>query len=141
MVLLVTPFLTTLIVFLGMDALWLGYGSGSLYHDVLGEMMLDGFRILPAIAFYVMHVAGILIFVITQERVRASLWTALIFGNFYGICTYGTYDLTNYAVLKPWTLQLTVTDMAWGGIVTAVASLAGAWTDRRVRRAYGYGYE
>jgi uncharacterized membrane protein len=130
----VLPYVTALIVFLGMDAVWLGAGSGSLYRDALGDLLLDGFRVGPAVIFYLLHIAGLMVFVITREDVRNSPRLAVLLGAFYGICTYGTYDLTNQAVLRAWTLKLTVIDMAWGAVVTGTAALAGSWMDRRRRR-------
>jgi uncharacterized membrane protein len=123
--------LATLAVFLTLDAFWLGIGSGSLYTSVLGELMLEQFRIVPAVLFYLLHITGIVVFVIPLSRQRSSPWAAAAFGALFGICAYGTYDLTNQAVLRVWTSQLTVIDMAWGAFVTGTASLAGAWVDRR----------
>ena len=122
------PWLTALAVFLTMDAVWLGLASGSLYTEVLGSLMLDQFRIVPAVLFYLLHITGITVFVLPRARER--LWLAVALGAFFGICAYGTYDLTNQAVLRVWTTRLTVIDMAWGAVVTAAASLAGAWVDR-----------
>jgi uncharacterized membrane protein len=131
----ILTYIATLIVFLGMDAVWLGLGSGSLYRDALGDLLLDGFRAGPAIIFYLLHIAGLMVFVITRAEVRSKPLMALVFGAFYGLCTYGTYDLTNQAVLRAWTLKLTVIDMIWGAIVTGTAALAGSWVERRTRRA------
>ncbi len=86
--------------------------------------MVSPFRIVPAASFYALHVTGICVFVL--PRARRHIWIALPLGAFFGICAYGTYDLTNQAVLRIWTTRLTVTDMAWGAFVTAVASLSGA---------------
>ena len=35
---------------------------------------------------------------------------------------YGTYDLTNYATLRNWNLQLTVLDIGYGALATAAAA-------------------
>ena len=35
-----------------------------------------------------------------------------------------TYDLTNYATLRHWTLQLTVLDIGYGAITSALATTA-----------------
>ena len=42
----------------------------------------------------------------------------------FGLFTYATYDLTNYATLKDWTAALAVSDIAWGMVTTAVVALS-----------------
>jgi uncharacterized membrane protein len=32
-----------------------------------------------------------------------------------GICIYGVYDMTNYALFNKWALQTALMDMLWGG--------------------------
>jgi uncharacterized membrane protein len=130
---LTLTWLSSLAVFLALDAFWLGVVGGSLYTEVLGGLMLDGFRVGPAALFYLLQITGIAVFVLPLSRQRGTLWAAAGFGALFGICTYGTYDLTNQAVLRVWTIQLTAIDMTWGALVTAMASLAGAWVDRRIR--------
>ena len=125
--------LASLAVFLTLDAFWLGVGSGSLYTEALHDVMLNGFRIVPAALFYPLQITGIVVFVLPLARHYRGLWPAAAYGALFGICTYGTYDLTNQAVLRVWTWQLTAIDMTWGAFVTAAASLTGAWIDRRFR--------
>ncbi len=124
-------YLTTLFVFLAMDAIWLGLVGGSFYSAVLGGLMLEGFRVVPAVLFYLLYVSGIVTFVLPLVRVPAGRWAAAMYGAFFGLCAYGTYDLTNHAVMRVWTWQLTVIDMAWGAFVTGAASFSGAWVERR----------
>ena len=128
-------YLATLFVFLALDAIWLGVVGGSLYSAVLSGLMLDGFRVIPAVIFYLLYVSGIIIFVLPLARRCGGIWCSAIYGAFFGLCAYGTYDLTNYAVLRVWTWELTVIDMAWGAFVTAAASFTGAWVERRRRPA------
>jgi uncharacterized membrane protein len=118
--------------FLVMDAVWLGLVSPPVYRDTLGGLLLDQFRLVPAILFYLLYVAGIVTFVPPRAR-SGTVWTAIPSGAFFGLCAYGTYDLTNQAVLKAWTTELTLTDMAWGMVVTAIASLVATAVDRRFR--------
>ena len=42
---------------------------------------------------------------------------ALIYGALFGGISYATYDLTNLATLKGWTLLVTAVDMTWGVIL------------------------
>jgi uncharacterized membrane protein len=142
---LALTWLSALLVFLALDSVWLGVASASLYTGVLGDLMLNGFRIVPAALFYPLQITGIVVFVLPLARQRGNPRTAApptptrscvgfaragAFGAFFGLCTYGTYDLTNQAVLKVWTTQLTVIDMAWGTFVTGAASLTAAAVER-----------
>jgi len=64
----------------------------------------------------------LLIFAIYPALRSGSLTTAALSGALFGFFTYATYDLTNYATLRNWTLQLTLVDVAWGTLLAAMAS-------------------
>ncbi|NCA97599.1 MAG: DUF2177 family protein, partial [Bacteroidia bacterium] len=42
----------------------------------------------------------------------------------FGLVTYSTYDLTNFATLKKWPLNVTIADVIWGSFVSAATSIA-----------------
>ena len=46
----------------------------------------------------------------------------LLYGALFGFFTYATYNLTNFATLRNWSLPLTLVDIAWGTIAAAVAA-------------------
>ena len=48
---------------------------------------------------------------------------AVGYGALFGFFTYATYDLSNYATLRNWTVQVTAIDMAWGTVLGAIAAL------------------
>jgi uncharacterized membrane protein len=125
----VKSYAVTLSVFLLVDAVWLGLIGAPLYTAAIGPLLADEFRILPAVVFYLLHIAGILVLVL--PRTRGGIRAAAAYGAMFGLCTYGTYDLTNHAVLKLWSWELTLIDMAWGAFVTGLAAAAGAWMQRR----------
>jgi uncharacterized membrane protein len=77
------------------------------------------------VVFYLLYLLGILFFVVRPALQSGGWTTALTYGALFGFIAYGTYDLTNYATLRQWTLGLTVSDMVWGAVVTAVSSAAG----------------
>ena len=57
-------------------------------------------------------------------------------GALFGFVAYGTFDLTNLAVLKGWSVAITAIDMAWGTLLTGfVAALAHRLTVARSHRA------
>ena len=127
----VKSYAVTLAVFLAVDAVWLGLIGGPLYTAAIGPLLAEQFRILPAVVFYLLHIAGIL--VLALPRARGDIRAAAAYGALFGLCTYGTYDLTNHAVLKLWSWDLTLIDMTWGAFVTGLAATAGAWMQRRGR--------
>ena len=61
-----------------------------------------------------------------------SLGTALIYGCLFGFFTYSTYDLSNYATLRNWSLALTVVDIVWGTILAGFAATVSFWISRLV---------
>lgn len=117
----VLPYAVSLLVFVVLDAIWLTL-TVKFYRTQLADFLLAKPRIAPAVAFYLLQVLGIQIFVLTRA---GSAVSALAFGAAFGIFTYATYDLTNWAVVKNWTASLTVMDICWGAVLTAIASLAG----------------
>ena len=47
-----------------------------------------------------------------------------------GVITYGIYDLTNYATLDKWSIRYVVVDIAWGGTICGIATIAASKLDR-----------
>jgi len=113
------------LVMLALDAVWLTVMGKALYRPVLGDILLDGFRVAPAIIFYVLYVGAIQVFAVAPAARSGSVLTALVYGALLGFICYATYDLTNHATLKAWTTTLTLVDMAWGTVLTAAASAGG----------------
>jgi uncharacterized membrane protein len=107
---------------LGLDAAWLTLTANSFYRRLLGDIMLDGFRPAPAIAFYLLYLFGIVIFAVHPAFATGKWTTAAIYGALFGLFAYATYDLTNQATLKSWSTLVTVVDMAWGCVLTAVSA-------------------
>ena len=73
--------------------------------------------------FYLLFIAGLVTFVITPAIEKHSPVHALVFGALFGLVTYSTYDLTNLATLKDWPLTVTIADLAWGMILSALVSV------------------
>ena len=113
----------SLLVMLALDACWLTFAALPMYRAALGEQLLT-FRPVPGIVFYLLYAAGIMVFVMPRSG-QGSAQSTLINGALFGLFCYATYDLTNLATLKPWTLSLAATDMVWGMVLTAVSATAG----------------
>lgn len=115
----------TLLVFTGVDFVWLGRMGDSFYRPAMGGLAMDGFRLGPAVVFYLLYALGIVFFAVSPALEAQSWKMAAGYGLALGLVGYGVYDLTNQATLKSWPLSLTLVDMAWGCFLTGLAALAG----------------
>lgn len=113
----------TLFVFLAIDLLWLGLVARSFYQQQLGFLMAPSPNWLAAIVFYLLFVAGILIFAVVPGLRDKSIKTTLMRAALFGLITYATYDLTNLATLKDWPLLVTMVDLVWGTALSTAVSL------------------
>jgi uncharacterized membrane protein len=118
----------TAVAFVVLDACWLTFMGPKFYKPVLGDMMTGQVRILPAILFYVMYVAGIQFLAV---RTATSLGQAALAGAVLGVVAYATYDLTSHAILRNWSWTITLTDVAWGMVASAAGAAAGFWAISR----------
>ena len=117
-------FVTVLVIFSVIDTLWLSNMGERVYRPLIGEVLAEKFRLVPAIAFYALYALGLTIFAVLPGLKTGDWRTALMWGALFGLFAYGTYDLTNYATLKTWGLKITLLDMTWGVIVSGVSSAA-----------------
>jgi uncharacterized membrane protein len=117
--------------FLVIDMVWLTVVARGFYRKQLGFLLSDQPNWWAAIAFYLLFVAGLLVFVIVPALDAVSVRKALILGAFFGLVTYATYDLTNMATVKNWPWFVTLVDLAWGAVlattVSCLAYLVGRW--------------
>ncbi len=118
-------YLATLAVFVAVDLVWLGVVAKDYYRSHIGHLMGDGFNIPAALAFYLIYIAGVMMFAVLPAAQSGDWVRAAILGAAFGFFAYATYDLTNLATLKNWPLGLALADMAWGSFVTALAAAAG----------------
>ena len=78
-----------------------------------------------AIVFYLGYIVGIVYFAIKPNLVNGNYKTVIRDGALLGLLAYATYDMTNMATLKGWSLTVSLVDMVWGMIITGTSSLAG----------------
>lgn len=111
-----------LFFFFAIDMVWLGFLSKSFYRQQIGFLMKSDVNWIAAVIFYLLFIAGLVIFVIMPSIEKSSVVHAVLFGAFFGLITYATYDLTNLATLRDWPVLVTVVDLAWGSILAASVS-------------------
>lgn len=122
-----TGYIAALLTFAVVDMAWLATMTPRFYRPTLGDILISGVNLPPAIVFYLLYPIGLLVFAMNPALKSGSIKTAIVYGALFGFFTYATYDLSNYATLRNWTLQLTLADVAWGTILAAIASTAAFW--------------
>lgn len=115
-----------------LDAVWLSLMGPRLYKPTLGDILLTNVNVPAAIVFYLIYPIGILVFATLPALKAGSVMPALFYAALFGALAYATYDLTNQATLRNWTLQLTLADMAWGAIASGLAGTASYYLTRTV---------
>ena len=121
-----------LLVLLVVDIVWLGVIAKGFYRNQLGTLMAARIQLIPAVAFYLLYPAGIVLFAALPGTEARSLPNAAALGAAFGFFAYATYDLSNWATLRGWPMTLSLVDIAWGTLLTGLAASAGTWTALRV---------
>lgn len=120
----VIAYVCTLVVFGAIDAAWLTFMGPILYRPTLAEILAPSLRVAPAIVFYLSYPIGIVYFAVLPGLRAGAATGAFIPALLFGALAYATYDLTNYATLRHWTLQITVLDVLYGAVASGVAAVA-----------------
>lgn len=105
-----------------LDFIWLGYVAKKLYYGEMGSILLEKPNMVAAVLFYVIYVIGTVVFVISPALAKGSLAHAIGYGALFGFVAYATYDLTNLATLKGFSLKVVIVDLIWGAFLTATVA-------------------
>ena len=114
--------ITAAVIFLAIDLVWLSWLGRGIYQAEIGTLLRQPFNLPAAGAFYVLYITGLMIMVIWPAFQAQSASQALLRGALLGLIAYGTYDLTNLAVMKGFTTKIAIIDMVWGTILTGTVS-------------------
>ena len=104
-----------------MDAGWLTFQHKyhqSLFKAVQGSPLTVRWG--PALLIYALIPTAIYLYAEGKTMEDAVTKGALL-----GLVLYAFYDLTNYATLEGWTLQMTITDILWGVLVCSAGAAVG----------------
>jgi uncharacterized membrane protein len=123
-------YLITLVVFLVLDAIWLGVISRRLYQAQIGFLMAKKPKWAAAGVFYLLFVVGLVVFCVSPGIREGSLGQAAWRAALFGLVTYATYDLTNLATVEGWPILVTVIDLAWGTTLATATTLLSVWLVR-----------
>ncbi len=125
-------YLITLFVFVAIDLVWLMWLARSTYVAEIGSLLRKEPLLIPAIAFYLLYSAGLVFFAVSPGLKADSIVQAMVLGAFLGLIAYGTYDLTNLAVLNGFTVRIAMIDMVWGVVLTGTTAALAVAISRRL---------
>jgi uncharacterized membrane protein len=121
----------TACVFFIIDLFWLGAAARGLYDRHIGALLRDQVNWAAAALFYLIYIAGILVFVLVPALTDGwGLARVALYGGMLGLFAYATFDLTSLALVRNWSLTITVVDLVWGTVLTATTSVLVAWLGR-----------
>ena len=108
---MIKTFFIALLFFFIIDVFWIYFVATPMYKQEVGSLM--ELKVPPALIFYVVFLLGLIFFVINPNQ-NNTLLNVFLIGAFFGLVTYGTYDLTVYASMNIFSLKLVIADILWG---------------------------
>lgn len=126
---LLIAYVSALLFFLAVDAVWLAFVMKGFYQAQIGHLMAAKPNLIWALIFYLVYIVGVVVFAV-RPGLSGGLATAAGYGALLGLLCYATYDFTNLATLKGWPLAMSLVDTGWGTILTALTAVAGTWAAR-----------
>jgi uncharacterized membrane protein len=132
---LLTTYLVTLVIFLGIDMIWLNFVAKTFYASELTGLLRPRPILWAAAIFYLLYPLGLAWFGILKSADPASVRSALISGAMFGFFCYLTYDATNYATIAGFSGKVAVIDTLWGTFVSGVSAALSVWLMGKFGRA------
>jgi uncharacterized membrane protein len=104
------------VIFLALDMMYFRV-AGGIFQRLVLQVQKEPlqFNFGGAIFAYIMLFAALNYFILQQRQGPLQAFVL-------GLLIYGVYELTNYALLKDWTLTVVVMDTLWGGVVFALTT-------------------
>ena len=126
---MIKTFFIALVFFCIIDVFWIYFVATPMYKQEVASLM--ELKIAPAIMFYIIFLLGLIFFVI-NPNLSNTLLNVFMIGAFYGLVTYGTYDLTIYATMNIFSLKLVVADILWGMILSGSVATLTVFTSAKL---------
>jgi len=124
-----------------LDLGWLGVIARKFYDSELKGLKRDAVKVPAAGLFYAFYATAMCAYAVFGAKTPID---AVKRGAGLGLVAYGTYELTNWAVIKKWPVKLVPVDIAWGVALTSASAYAGKRTldaleERRATKRYSAG--
>ncbi len=121
----ISLYLVTAIVFVMLDVIMLKKVLYPLFSSNIGAIMNEDPKMGAAALFWLFYVTGIIWFASIPAVAAGQPSQAFVTGCILGLLAYGTYEFTNFATLRGWSLQMVAIDVTWGSILTGISAWAG----------------
>ncbi len=123
----------SLISLLAIDGVWLSIMLKRFYSPRLATLVAETPNLVAAGVFYLIYAYTLSILVILPAVQQNMSYGKIAFmGGLFGLAAYATYDLTNQATLKNWPVSVTIVDLVWGTLLTALVSVLVAFVVRKL---------
>lgn len=116
-------FLPSLVCFVALDVTWIWLVASGMYKHVLGDSLRSPPGVVAGILAWICIVGTVYLFALPYALPERSWKLALQQGAVVGTLLYGTFEFTNLSIIKSWTWGLAFADLAWGGLVCAIAAV------------------
>ena len=126
---MIKTFFIALLFFFIIDVFWIYFVATPMYKQEVGSLM--ELKVPPALIFYVVFLLGLIFFVINPNQ-NNTLLNVFLIGAFFGLVTYGTYDLTVYASMNIFSLKLVIADILWGMFLSGAVAALTVFTINRI---------
>ena len=115
-------YIITLITILAIDSVWLNFVANKLYKHEIGQLLASSPNLLSGIIFYFVYALALVYLVLIPYFKDKKTNRLYIGAGLLALSSYGTFDLTNQAVMKNWPTLITIIDMSWGVVLTLTST-------------------
>lgn len=100
-----------------LDSIYLSNIGGPMFKGMIKKIQKEdmGLNVYGAIGAYILMILAIYKFIIMERKSPSDAFIL-------GICIYGIFDFTNYAIFKNYNMFIGALDMLWGGILYYVVT-------------------
>jgi len=126
---MIKTFFIALAFFCIIDVFWIYFVATPMYKQEVASLM--ELKVAPAIIFYIIFLLGLIFFVI-NPNLSNTLLNVFMIGAFYGLVTYGTYDLTVFATMNIFSLKLVFADILWGMVLSGSVATLTVFTSAKL---------
>jgi uncharacterized membrane protein len=107
------------------DSVYLSNIGGPMFGKMVKNIQKDDMQlnVYGAIGAYILMILAVYKFIIMERKPPSDAFIL-------GLCIYGVFDFTNYAIFKKYNMLIGLLDMFWGGILYYVVT----WITYKVLR-------